>query len=98
MSLVVGLVSLVSVGRHRPRAWRVLRSDVDGIGRTVSDARAFDRAWYGLQHGRMVFGGFAPFGAAAGLLAAVFLKERARDADLDGDTVKTTPARRDTFR
>jgi hypothetical protein len=25
----------------------------------------------------MVFGGFAPFGAAAGLLAAVFLKERA---------------------
>src|SRR6516165_1891712 len=33
-------------------AWRVLRSNVNGIGRTVSDARAFDWAWYSLQHGR----------------------------------------------
>src|SRR5262249_42414271 len=77
--------------------------DFDGIGRAVSDTRAFDRPCHLLQFAVMLFGGFAQFfvtwllqatgtpiapayylmfGAAAGLLSIVFLRECARDAEL----------------
>src|SRR5262249_4155825 len=37
-------------GRAVQPAWRILRPDIDGIGRAISDSRALDRARHRLQH------------------------------------------------